>query len=141
MRVGVTYESNMDDIRQAIEDIRAMLRDHTEIANPKEQFGDKRKQFRFTSREDTQGIKSTQLVYMDRFNAFSIDILIYCFSRSVDWTKWLEVKEDVLFKIAEILKQNNLEFAYPTAVRIYKSEGNNDFTELDMINTNIDSVA
>jgi MscS family membrane protein len=141
MRVGVTYESNMDDIRQAIEDIRTMLKDHTEIANPKEQFGDKRKQFRFTSREDTQGIKSTQLVYMDRFNDFSIDILIYCFSRSVDWTQWLEVKEDVLFKIAEILKQNNLEFAYPTAVRIYKSEGNNDFTELDMINTNIDSVA
>jgi MscS family membrane protein len=131
----------LDDIRQAIEDIRTMLKDHTEIANPKEQFGDKRKQFRFTSREDTQGIKSTQLVYMDRFNDFSIDILIYCFSRSVDWTQWLEVKEDVLFKIAEILKQNNLEFAYPTAVRIYKSEGNNDFTELDMINTNIDSVA
>ncbi len=141
MRVGVTYESNMDDIRQAIEDIRTMLREHTEIANSKEKFADKRKQFRFTSREDTQGIKSTQLVYMDRFNDFSIDILIYCFSRSVDWTKWLEVKEDVLFKIAGILKQNNLEFAYPTAVRIYKSEGIDDTKELSMINSKIDSVA
>jgi MscS family membrane protein len=140
MRVGVTYESNMQDIRQAIEDIRTMLKEHTEIANPKEQFGDKRKQFRFTSREDTQGIKSTQLVYMDSFNDFSIDILIYCFSRSVDWIQWLEVKEDVLFKIAEILKQNNLEFAYPTAVRIYKSE-QNDIEELGLVNSNIDSVA
>jgi MscS family membrane protein len=141
MRVGVTYQSNMDDIRQAIEDIRDMLRDHTEIANPKEQLGDKRKQFRFMSREDTQGIKSTQLVFMDRFNDFSIDILIYCFSRSVDWSKWLEVKEDVLFKIAEILKQNNLEFAYPTAVRIYRSKGIDDTEELGMINSKIDSVA
>ena len=141
MRVGVTYQSNMEDIRQAIEDIRTMLKEHTEIANPKEQFSDKRRQFRFTSREDTQGIKSTQLVFMDRFNDFSIDILIYCFSRTVDWTKWLEVKEDVLFKIAGILKENNLEFAYPTAVRIYKSEGINETEELGMINSKIDSVA
>ena len=74
------------------------------------------------SQEDAHGIKSTQLVFMDRYNDFSIDILIYCFAKTVDWAEWLAVKEDVLFKIAEILKKNNLEFAYPTEVRINRAE-------------------
>ncbi len=131
MYVGVTYESDMNDIRQAVEDIRTMLIEHPDIANPKEQFvGDKRKQFRLTSREDMQGIKSTLLVFVDRYNEFSIDILIYCFSRTVNWAEWLAVKEDVLYKIADILKQNNLEFAYPTAVRIFRPDQEND---LDVI--------
>ncbi len=134
MYVGVTYESDMNDIRQAVEDIKTMLIEHPEIANPKEQFiGDKRRQFRLTSREDMQGIKSTLLVFVDRYNEFSIDILIYCFSRTVNWAEWLAVKEDVLFKIAEILEKNNLEFAYPTAVRIFRPDQKSREDDLDII--------
>jgi MscS family membrane protein len=125
MYIGVTYESNMDDLRQGVEDIRSMLRDHPEIANPEQKHGNKRRNFKFLSLEDTHGIKSTQLVFMDRFNDFSIDIIIYCFSKTVVWSEWLAVKEDVLFKIAEILEKNNLEFAYPTQVRIYRPENEN----------------
>ncbi len=120
--VGVTYESNMGDLRQALEDIRSMLREHSDIANPSQKHTSNKRKFRFSSHEDTQGIKSTQLVFMDRYNDFSIDILIYCFSKTVNWAEWLSVKEDVLFKIAEILKNNHLEFAYPTAVRVYRSQ-------------------
>ncbi len=120
MYIGVTYESNMDDIRQALEDIRTMLQEHPGIANPKQKNVVKRRHFRLSSQEDLQGIKTTQLVFLDRFNDFSIDILIYCFSRSVKWEEWLAVKEDVLFKLDEIIKKNNLEFAYPTQVWIQK---------------------
>jgi len=122
MHIGVTYESNMDDIRQGLDDIRDMLRDHPGIANPQQKITSKKRSFKFASQADTHGIKSTQLVFMDRYGDFSIDILIYCFARTVDWAEWLAVKEDVLFKIAEILKKNNLEFAYPTQVRIHRSE-------------------
>lgn len=125
MHVGVTYESNMDDIKQGLEDIRDMLRNHPSIANPKHKVANKKRDFKFTSQADTHGIKTTQLVFMDRYNDFSIDILIYCFARTVDWAEWLAVKEDVLFKIAEILEKNNLEFAYPTQVRINRAENNN----------------
>jgi MscS family membrane protein len=99
-----------------------MLREHPDIANPKQKHRNKRRNFKFLSQEDTHGIKSTQLVFMDRFNDFSIDIMIYCFSKTVVWSEWLAVKEDVLFKIADILQKNNLEFAYPTQVRIYRPE-------------------
>jgi MscS family membrane protein len=122
MYIGVTYESNMNDLRQAIDDIRTMLSEHPDISNPKENFGSKKVRFKLAAREDTHGIKSTQLVYLDRYGEFSIDIMIYCFSRTVVWSEWLRVKEDVLFKIAEILKKNNLEFAYPTEVNIQRSE-------------------
>lgn len=119
MYIGVTYESDMNDIRQAIQDIRMMLFNHPEIANPKQvnslPYNHK---FKLSSQADTQGIKNTQLVFMDRYNESSIDILVYCFSNTIHWDQWLDVKEDVLFKIADILKQNNLEFAYPTQVRI-----------------------
>lgn len=126
MHIGVTYECSMNDLRQTLEDIKTMLKEHSDIANPKHKHTGKKKGYKFSSFEDTHGIKSTQLVFMDRYNDFSIDILIYCFARTVDWAEWLAVKEDVLFKIAEILKKNNLEFAYPTQVRIYRSEENNE---------------
>ena len=122
MYIGVTYECNMDDLRKGLEDIREMLRKHPDIANPKQKHNIKRRRFKFTSEEDIHGIKTTQLVFMDRYSDFSIDILIYCFARTVNWSEWLAVKEDVLFKIAEILQKNNLEFAYPTQVRIYRPD-------------------
>ncbi|MDQ7090473.1 MAG: mechanosensitive ion channel family protein [Methylococcales bacterium] len=125
MYIGLTYESDMKDIRQALEDIRTMLQHHSDIANPHSTIqGRKRRNFRFSSQADTQGIKNMQLVFMDRYNDFSIDILVYCFSKTVNWSEWLAVKEDVLFKIADILQKNNLEFAYPTEVRINRDGEN-----------------
>lgn len=122
MYVGVTYESNMDDIRKALAELREMLRNHPGIANPKQKHASGHRHFRLSSLEDVKGIKATQLVFMDRYNDSSIDLLIYCFSKTVDWAEWLKVKEDVMFKIAEILKKNHLEFAYPTQVRIHRGE-------------------
>ncbi|MCK4840456.1 MAG: mechanosensitive ion channel family protein [Methylococcales bacterium] len=122
LHVGVTYESNMDDLRQGLDDIREMLRNHPGIANPKQSHSSKRRNFKFSSQADTQGIKSTQLVFLDRYNDASIGILIYCFTKTVDWAEWLAIKEDVLFKIAEILEKNRLEFAYPTQVIIHRPD-------------------
>jgi len=131
MYIGVTYESDMNDIRQALEDIRSLLREHPGIANPKQKNIVKRRHFKLSSQEDSQGIKTTQLVFLDRFNDFSIDILIYCFSRSVNWAEWLAVKEDILFKLDEILKKNNLEFAYPTQVWIQKTPDADKLATID----------
>ena len=118
MFVGVTYDSKMQDIQKALADIRGMLSEHPGIANPKEKHVKGKRRYELASTEDAQGIKSTQLVFLDRYGEYSIDILIYCFSKTVNWAEWLGVKEDVLFRIADILVKNNLEFAFPTEVRI-----------------------
>lgn len=121
MHIGVTYESNLDDIRQALKDIEAMLQNHPEIATKKSDVVNERiKNLKLTKKEDFYGIKRDLMVYLDRLNDSSIDILVYCFSKTTNWVEWLEVKEDILFKVAEIIKANNLEFAYPTQVNYIK---------------------
>ena len=114
MNIGLTYQSDFDDIRQAIVDIRAMLKEHPGIANERTSYQNSYRQAKLVSTEDFKGVKRTTLVYMDEFADSSINILVYCFTRTVVWNEWLEIKEDVMFKIAEILKKNNLDFAYPT---------------------------
>jgi len=114
MNLGVTYESNFKDIKKAIEEIRLMLQHHEGIANEHTSFIDPTREARLVSLEDFKGIKRTTLVYLDEFSDSSINILLYCFSKSVVWAEWLEVKEDIMYKIADILEKNNLEFAYPT---------------------------
>jgi len=114
MKIGVTYQSEFSDIRQAVLDIREMLKEHPGIANQGTEYHDTYRQARLVSTEDFKGIKRTTLVFMDEFADSSINILVYCFSRTVAWEEWLEIKEDVMFKIAEIIKKNKLDFAYPT---------------------------
>jgi MscS family membrane protein len=114
LSIGVTYESDFDDIKNAIEDIRVMLKNHPDIANEHTSFTNPDRKARLVSMEDFKGIKRTTLVYLDEFRDSSINILVYCFSRSVVWHEWLETKEDIMYKIAKILENNNLSFAYPT---------------------------
>lgn len=114
MYIGVTYESNFDDIKKAIADIKEMLLTHPNIATKHTKYIDSQKSIKLLSKEDFRGVKRTLLVNLDSFGDSSVNIMIYCFSRSVKWTKYLDVKEDVMFKIAKILKDNNLEFAYPS---------------------------
>ena len=69
---------------------------------------------KLVSKDDVEGVKKTLLVYLDEFSDSSINILIYCFTKTVDWEEWLIVKEDVMHKIMEIFKKNNIEFAFPS---------------------------
>ncbi|MHB0994257.1 MAG: mechanosensitive ion channel family protein [Sulfurovum sp.] len=114
MNIGVTYQSNFDDIRSAITQIRTMLKTHPDIANQDTSYLGTYRESRLVSVEDFKGVKRSTLVYMDAFEDSSITILIECFSRSVDREEWLKTKEDILFKIADILAKNHLDFAYPS---------------------------
>ncbi len=119
MHIGVTYGSRREDVMKAVEEIKTMLVEHPGIASPKKIDGDffkrrTRREKKLISIEDKYGVKATLLVYLDEFAESSINILVYCFSKSVVWQDWLDVKQDVLLKIWEILDRNNLEFAFPS---------------------------
>ncbi|WP_419770699.1 MAG: mechanosensitive ion channel family protein [Candidatus Marinarcus sp.] len=120
MNIGVTYESNFEDIRQALIDIEQMLLNHPDIASKKTNIDGVTTNVKLAKKEDILGIKRDILVYLDAFSESSVDILVYCFSRTTNWSEWLSVKEDVMFKLAEIIKTNHLEFAYPTQVTHFK---------------------
>jgi len=115
MSLGVKYDSRPEDLRQAISEIREMLLHHPEIATNNTGY-DKRKTKKttFVSQEDALGVKRTLLVYLDELSDSSINILVYCFAKKTDWNLWLETKEDIIYRIMDILDKNNLEFAYPS---------------------------
>ena len=70
------------------------------------------------SRDDLEGVKKNLLVYLDEFGDSSMNILVYCFTKSIKWDEWLETKEEVMHNIMEIFEKNNLEFAFPS-ISIY----------------------
>lgn len=115
MSIGVKYDSKSEDLRNAVNEIRQMLDKHEAIATENTLYEHNYSSVaKLVSKDDLEGVKKTLLVYLDEFGPSSINILIYCFSKSVVWGEWLETKEDVMHKIMEILEKNNLEFAFPS---------------------------
>ena len=54
------------------------------------------------------------MVRIDRFGASSIDILIYCFTRTTNWLEWLAIKETLLLAIKRIVEEAGTDFAFPS---------------------------
>ena len=115
MTLGVKYNSKAKHLNAAVEEIRQMLKDHKGIASERTSYEYRsRKSPKLVSKEDELGVKRTLLVYLDEFSDSSINILVYCFSKTTVWNEWLETKEDVMYKIMDILEKNSLEFAFPS---------------------------
>ncbi len=53
-------------------------------------------------------------VRIDSFNDSSIDIMVYCFTRTTVWGEWLEVKEALAYRIKEIVEGAGTGFAFPS---------------------------
>ena len=122
LSLGITYESKMEDIVRLKSDILDMLLSHPNIATNKDISISRTTAFEAIKREDLDGVKNTLLVFIDEFSPSSIDILIYCFSKSPAWEDWLETKEDIMIKISKLVKKNHCDFAYPTQSIVVKKE-------------------
>lgn len=122
MSIGVKYDSKPSDIKNAIKDIRQMLLNNPRIATQNTEYDySSSRSSKLVSKDDELGVKRTLLVYMDEFSSSSINILIYCFSKTVVWNEWLETKEDVMYKIMQIFEENSLEFAFES-ISIYNED-------------------
>jgi small-conductance mechanosensitive channel len=72
---------------------------------------------------DSHGVKQTLLVYLDELGESSINIMVYCFSKSVNWQEWLEVKQDVIFRCCDIVARNGLSIAFPSRTLYLRGDG------------------
>ncbi len=123
MSLGVKYDSKREDVKNAVVEIRNMLDKHPGIATVNTKHSHRSIHApKLVSLEDHEGVKRTLLVYMDEFGPSSINILVYCYSKSVVWSEWLKVKEDVMHQIMEIFEKNNLEFAFPSLSLYHEKE-------------------
>lgn len=88
--IGVRYD-DANSLERIINNVKAMLLQHPEI-------------------DTTQ----TLIVNFNEYGASSLDFFIYTFTKTTDWIKYHEVKQDVLFKIYKIIADENAEIAFPT---------------------------
>lgn len=88
--IGIRY-ADLDKMPAIVADVKAMLQAHPEI--------------------DTS---TTLIVNFNQFAESSLDIMIYTFTKTVQWVRYHEVKQDVLLRIADIIVAHGAEIAFPT---------------------------
>ena len=54
------------------------------------------------------------MVYFSHFNASSLDLVVYTFTKTTNWVEFQSIKGGILLDIADIIAKNNADIAYPT---------------------------
>ena len=61
-------------------------------------------------------------VKIDQFAASSIDIRLFCFTKTRHFQEWLNVKDTLALEIKNIVEKNKASFAFPsTSVYVEKN--------------------
>ncbi len=89
--VGIRYD-DAKKLDAIVSDTRQMLHNHPEIDQD-----------------------NSVMVNFDRFAASSLDFFIYCFTKTIVWSEYHAVKQDVLFKIIDIVDKHGAQIAFPTS--------------------------
>ncbi|NOX15648.1 MAG: mechanosensitive ion channel family protein [Epsilonproteobacteria bacterium] len=89
-KVGLTYKTTKKQMQNILEDLRDMLKNHDDVHN------------------------DTIMIRFDEFGSSSLNIFCYFFTNTTNWAKFLEVKEDINFKIMDIVEKNGTSFAFPS---------------------------
>lgn len=83
------YRTTEADLKNIITEIKAFLNQHTKI-------------------------KEGSIINFDTFSSSSLDLLVIYFVNTTDAEEYLIIKEEINFKIMEIVHANNSDFAFPT---------------------------
>jgi MscS family membrane protein len=92
-KIGVEYRTTRDQLAEIRNRIEAFLLDSDEFAKPPE---------------------VPLFVRIDSFNDSSIDIMLYCFTRTTVWGEWLEAKERLAYAVKDIVEGAGTGFAFPS---------------------------
>lgn len=93
-RIKAQFGLRYDDagkIKTVIQDVETMLKSHPEI-------------------DTTQ----TLMVNLIHFGESSLDVLVYTFTKTINWAQFQAVQQDVFIQILEIVAKNGAQCAYPT---------------------------
>jgi MscS family membrane protein len=91
--IGVEYRTTHDQLQRICDDIRSYIEATDDFAQPP---------------------AAPLFVRVDSFGASSIDILVYCFTKSTSWGDWLEVKEALAYRVKQIVEGAGTGFAFPS---------------------------
>lgn len=89
--IGVRYD-DVGKLPIIVSDVKDMLQAHPEIDQ-----------------------SQTMIINFNSFGPSSLDFFVYTFTRTTNWIKYHEVKQDVLFKINDVIAKHGAEIAFPTS--------------------------
>ena len=96
--ISLRYE-DLGCVSQIVRDVKQMLQQHPAIDQSK-----------------------TILVNFYQWGSSSINVMIYAFTKTTDWSLWLDQQQDVFLKVADIVKAAGADFAFPSTT-LYASPG------------------
>jgi MscS family membrane protein len=91
--IGVEYRTSVDQLNQVRDAIETYIKESEDFAQPPE---------------------VPMFVRIDSFNASSIDIMVYCFTKTTVWGEWLGIKEQLAYRIKDIVAEAGTAFAFPS---------------------------
>ncbi|OQY48463.1 MAG: mechanosensitive ion channel protein MscS [Desulfobacteraceae bacterium 4572_87] len=91
--IGVEYRTTIEQLRRIRDRIEEYILQSEAFAHPPE---------------------VSTFVRIDRFGDSSIDIMLYCFTRTIDWGEWLKLKEQLAYRVKEIVEEAGTGFAFPS---------------------------
>jgi MscS family membrane protein len=97
--VGLTYSTTPDMMRESVARMRDVLREHPEVD------------------------QSFWLVKFTGFGDSSLNVLVYFFTLTTDWNRYLDIREDINLRFMETLAEIGVEMAFPsTSVYLEKPD-------------------
>ncbi len=93
-KIGLEYRTTQEQLRKVVAGIRDYVQSN-------EAF-------------ETDPKKVSTFVVVDAFAGSSIDIMLYCFTKTTNWGEWLAIKEALALEIKEIVEGSGAGFAFPS---------------------------
>jgi MscS family membrane protein len=91
MKIGVVYSTSKENLQKIVEEIRNLINTHPKVAKDQ-----------------------TIAIYFDEFGDSSLNIFIYFYTNTANWLEWFEIKEEIQYKIIDIVERNGSSFAFPS---------------------------
>lgn len=92
--IGVEYRTTQDQLRGIIHDIG----EYVTVSGDFER----------------DPAKTETFVFVDAFGASSINVMLYCFTRTTEWGEWLACKERLAYTVKNVVERHGAAFAFPS---------------------------
>ncbi len=96
--IGLRYD-DIDKIPKIVDEVRSYLANHNDIDQT-----------------------NKPIVFFKSFSPSSYDFFVYAFTITKEWRDFLQIKEDVLYKISDIIIKNDASIAFPTTTIDWKQD-------------------
>jgi MscS family membrane protein len=91
--IGVEYRTTIEQLRKIRDGIEEYILKSKDFAHPPD---------------------VPTFVRIDKFADSSIDIMVYCFTKTTVWAEWLELKEQLAYHIKQTVEGVGTSFAFPS---------------------------